>query len=56
MKGLGYKGIGLSKIERRMFFSRNNLLRNVGPLKDNFVKEGKGKFYWARKNLSRWLE
>ena len=28
-----------------MFFSRNNLLRNVGPLKDSFVKEGKGKFY-----------
>ena len=28
-----------------MFFSRNNLLRNVGQLKDNFVKEGKGKFY-----------
>ena len=44
-KGLGYKGIGLSEIERRMFFSRNNLLRNVGPLKDSFIKEGKGKFY-----------
>ena len=39
MKGLGYKGVGLSKIERRRFFSRNNLLRNVGPLKDSFVKE-----------------
>ena len=36
-KGLGYKGVGLSKIEREMFFSRNNLLRNLGPLKDNFV-------------------
>ena len=24
-KGLGYKGVGLSKIERRRFFSRNNL-------------------------------
>ena len=41
-KGLGYKGVGLSKIDRRMFFGRNNLLRNVGPLKDSFVKEGKG--------------
>ena len=45
MKGLGYKGVGLSKIERSRFFSRNNLLRNVGLLKDSFVKEGKGKFY-----------
>ena len=44
-KGLGYKGVGLRKIARRRFFSRNNLLRNMGPLKDNFVKEGKGKFY-----------
>ena len=44
-KGLGYKGVGLSKIERRRFFSRNNLLRNMGLLKDSFVKEGKGKFY-----------
>ena len=41
----GYKGVGLSKIVRRMFFSRNNLLRNVGPLKDSFVKKGKRKFY-----------
>ena len=48
-KGLGYKGVGLSKIERRRFFSRNNLLRNVGPLKDSFVKEGKGKFYLGKK-------
>ena len=32
-----------------MFFSRNNLLRNMGPLKDNFVKEGKGKFYLSKK-------
>ena len=48
-KGLGYKGVGLSKIERRRFFSRNNLLRNVGPLKDSFVKEGKGKFYLGEK-------
>ena len=44
-KGLGYKGVSLSKIDRKMFFSRNNLLRNVGPLKDSFVKEGKEKFY-----------
>ena len=45
MKRLGYKGVRLSKIARRRFFNRNNLLRNVGPLKDSFVKEGKGKFY-----------
>ena len=32
-----------------MFFSRNNLLRNVGPLKDSFVKEGKNKFYLGKK-------
>ena len=32
-----------------MFFSRNSLLRNVGPLKDSFVKEGKGKFYLGEK-------
>ena len=32
-----------------MFFSRNNLLRNVGPLKDSFVKEGKGKDYLVEK-------
>ena len=51
MKGLGYKGVGLNKIERRRFFSRNNLLRNVGPLKDSFVKEGKGKFYLDEKEL-----
>ena len=48
-KGLGNKGVRLSKIERRMFFNRNNLLRNVGPLKDNFVQEGKGKFYLGEK-------
>ena len=48
-KGLGYKEVGLSKIERRRFFSRNNLLRNVGPLKDSFVKERKGKFYLGEK-------
>ena len=40
-KGLGYKRVRLSKIARRMFFSRNNLLRNVGPLKDSFVKKEK---------------
>ena len=33
----------------RRFFSRNNLLRNVGPLKDSFIKEGKGKFYLGEK-------
>ena len=32
-----------------MFFSKNNLLRNVGPLKDSFVEEGKGKFYLGEK-------
>ena len=37
-KGWGYKEAGLSKIERRRFFSRNNLLRNVGLLKDSFLK------------------
>ena len=30
---------------RRRFFSTNNLFRNVRPLKNIFVKEGKGKFY-----------
>ena len=49
MKGLRYKRVGLSKIERRRFFSRNNLLRNVGLLKDSFVKKGKGKFYLGEK-------
>ena len=48
-KGLGYKEVGLSKVARRRFFSRNNLLRNVGPLKDNFVKEGKGEYYLGEK-------
>ena len=50
-KGLGYKEVGLSKIARRMFFSRNNLLRNVGPLKDSFVKEEKGKFYLGEEEI-----
>ena len=50
-KGLGYKGVGLSKVARRRFFSKNNLLRNAGPLKDSFVKEGKGKFYLGEKKL-----
>ena len=40
MKGMGYKGVELSKIERRRFFSRNNLLRNMGPLKVSCVKKG----------------
>ena len=49
-KGLGYTGVGLgSKVARIMFFNRNNLLKNVGPLKDNFVKEGKEKFYLGEK-------
>ena len=42
LKGLGYKGIRLSKVARRRFFNRNNLLRNVGLLKDSFVIERKG--------------
>ena len=44
-KGLGYKGVRLSKVARRRFFSMNNLFRNVRPLKNSFVKERKGKFY-----------
>ena len=48
-KGSGYKGVGLRKIARRMFFNIINLLRNVGLLKDSFVKEGKGKFYLGEK-------
>ena len=32
-----------------MFFNRNNLLRDMGPLKDCFVKKGKGKFYLGEK-------
>ena len=51
LKGLVFKGVGLSKIARRRFFSRNNLLKNVRPLKDYFVKEGKGKFYLGEKEL-----
>ena len=39
----------MSKIARRMFFSRNNLLRNVGPLKDSFVKKENGKLYLGEK-------
>ena len=35
----------MSKVARRRFFSINNLFRNVRPLKNSFVKEGKGKFY-----------
>ena len=49
MKGLGYKGVGLSKIDRKRFFSKNNLLQNVGPLKDSFIKKRKGKFYLGEK-------
>ena len=32
-----------------MFFNRNNLLKNVGPLKDSFIKEEKRKFYLGEK-------
>ena len=39
-KGLGYTGVGLgNKAARRRFFSRNNLLKNIGLLKDSFVKK-----------------
>ena len=49
-KGLGYTGVILGrKVARRRFFNRNNLLKNVGPLKDNFVKEGKKKYYMGEK-------
>ena len=44
-KGLGYKGIRLSKVARRRFLSMNNLSKNVRPLKNSFIKEGKRKFY-----------
>ena len=50
LKMLGYTGIRLgSKRARRRFFNSNNLLKNVGPLKDSFVKEGKEKFYLGEK-------
>ena len=39
IKGLGYKGVGLSKIARRRLFSRNNLLRNMGQLKITLSKK-----------------
>ena len=56
-KGLGYIRVGLgSKAARRRFFNRNNLLKNVGPLKDNFVKEGKGKYYLGKKKPVKVLE
>ena len=49
-KGWVNTGVRLgSKIARRRFFSRNNLLKNMGPLKDSFVKEGKEKFYLGEK-------
>ena len=54
-KGMGYKKTGLSKVARRRFFSMNNILKNVKPLKDSFVKR-KESFILARRNLSRWLE
>lgn len=44
-RGLGYTRIGLgSKKSRRRFFNMNDLLKNVGLLKNSFVKKGKGKF------------
>ena len=47
---MGYTRVGLySKRARRRFFNKNNLLKNVGPLKDSFVKEGKEKFYMGEK-------
>ena len=47
---MGYTGSGLgSKGARKKFFNKDNPLKNVGPLKDNFVKEGKGKFYLGEK-------
>ena len=47
---MGYTGSELgSKGAMKKFFNRNNLLKNVGPLKDNFVKEGKGKLYLGEK-------
>ena len=49
-RGLGYKKVKFgNKRARRRFFNKNNLLKNMGPLKDNFVKEGKGKFYLGEK-------
>ena len=53
-RGLGYTGVGFdSKGARRRFFNRNNLLKNMGLLKDSFVKEGKESSIWVRKNLSK---
>lgn len=47
---MGYTGDGFgSKQARRRFFNRNDLLKNVGPLKDNFVKERKRKLYKGEK-------
>ena len=48
LKGLGYIRVRLDSIRAR-FFNRNNLLKNVGPLKDSFVKKGKEKFYLGEK-------
>ena len=49
-KGLGYTRVEFgSKRARRRFFNRNNLLKNVGPLKDSFFKKGNEKFYLGEK-------
>ena len=59
IRGLGYTGVGFgSKGARRRFFNRNDLLKNIGLLKDSFVKEGKERksSTWVRKSLSKWLE
>ena len=54
LEGLGYTGVGLgSKTTRRRFFNRNKLLRNVRLLKDNFIKEGKGKYYLGEKEPAK---
>ena len=50
-------GIGFgSKRDRRRFFNKNNFLKNMGSLKNSFVKEENGNSTWVRKNLSKWME
>ena len=55
-KGLGYKGIGLSKVARRRFFSMNNLFRNVRPLRIALLRKERESSTSVKRNLSRWLE